>query len=88
MLEGSHRLVNRHIATTGTWRPAEVRAALAAAYPWLGEVWRGRRRPGDEAVLDGVRTTVRELTGGPATPSSCTREPCTPPLRTPDGAPG
>jgi hypothetical protein len=65
VLEGSHRLVNRHIATTGSWRPAQVRAALAAAYPWLGEVWRGRRRTGDEAVLDGVRTTVRELTGMP-----------------------
>jgi ectoine hydroxylase-related dioxygenase (phytanoyl-CoA dioxygenase family) len=65
VLEGSHRLVNRHIATTGTWRPADVRTALATAYPWLREVWRGRRHPGDEAVLDGVRVVVRELTGEP-----------------------
>jgi hypothetical protein len=65
VLEGSHRLVNRHIATTGTWRPADVRAALAAAYPWLHEVLQGGRRRGDEAVLDGVRTAVDELTGEP-----------------------
>ena len=65
VLEGSHRLVNRHIATTGIWRPADVRAALATAYPWLREVWRGRQRPGDEAILDGFRTAVRELTGEP-----------------------
>jgi ectoine hydroxylase-related dioxygenase (phytanoyl-CoA dioxygenase family) len=65
VLEGSHRLVNRHIATTGTWRPADVRAAFAASYPWLREVWQGRRGPGEEAILDGVRVSVRELTGEP-----------------------
>lgn len=65
VLEGSHRLVNRHIATTGTWRPAQVRAELARSYPWLGDVWRGRRDAGDEAVLGGVRTVLRELTGEP-----------------------
>ena len=65
VLEGSHRLVNRHIATTGTWRPADIRAALATTHPWLREVWEGGRGPGDEAVLDGVRVAVRELTGEP-----------------------
>ena len=65
VLAGSHQLVNRHIAVTGTWRPADVRAALATTYPWLEEVWRGRGCPGDEAVLDGVLTKVRELTGEP-----------------------
>jgi len=65
VLEASHRLVNHHIAMTGIWRPAEVKAALAAAYPWLHEVWNGRRYPDDEAVLDGVQIAVRELTGEP-----------------------
>nr|AHE14692.1 DAK2 domain protein [uncultured bacterium] len=65
VLEGSHRLVNRHIATTGTWRPADVRAALADSYPWLREVWGGQRHPGEDAVLGEVRTAVCELTGEP-----------------------
>ncbi|MDG4825653.1 phytanoyl-CoA dioxygenase family protein [Asanoa sp. WMMD1127] len=65
VLAGSHHLVNRHIATTGTWRPAEVKAALTAAHPWLRETWRGNREPGDEAVLDGISVEVRELTGNP-----------------------
>lgn len=65
VLEASHRLVNRHITTTGTWRPADVRTALAAAHPWLREVWTGGRPAGDEAVLDDVRVAVRELTGDP-----------------------
>jgi hypothetical protein len=65
VLEGSRRLVNRHIATTRAWRPADIKAALAAAHPWLDEAWRGRCDVGDEAVLDGVRVTVRELTGEP-----------------------
>jgi ectoine hydroxylase-related dioxygenase (phytanoyl-CoA dioxygenase family) len=65
VLSGSHRLVNHHIATTGVWRPADVKAALAAAHSWLREVWDGRRRPDDEAVLDGVPAAVRELTGEP-----------------------
>ncbi|MEV0715995.1 phytanoyl-CoA dioxygenase family protein [Asanoa sp. NPDC050611] len=65
VLAGSHRLVNRHIATTGTWRPAQIRAALGAAHPWLREVWQGRGEPGSEAVLDGVPVALRELTGQP-----------------------
>jgi hypothetical protein len=65
VLEASHRLVNDHVAATGTCRPADIRTALAAAHPWLGEVWSGHGSTGDEAVLDGVRTVVRELTGGP-----------------------
>jgi hypothetical protein len=65
VLAASHRLVNHHIATTGVWRPADVKAALAAAHPWLREVWDGGRRPDDEAVLAGVPAAVRELTGEP-----------------------
>jgi hypothetical protein len=65
VLAGSHLLVNHHIATTGVWRPADVKAALAAAHPWLREVWDGRRHADDEAVLDGVPAAVRELTGEP-----------------------
>jgi hypothetical protein len=64
VLEASHRLVNAHIAATGTWRPADVRAALAAAHPWLREVWAGQVRANEEAVVGGVRVVVRELTGG------------------------
>ena len=60
VLAGSHRLVNRHIETTGTWKPAEVKAA---AHPWLVSAMAGEREVGDEAVLDGVPVAVRELTG-------------------------
>jgi hypothetical protein len=63
VLEASHRLVNGHIAATGTWRSADVRAALAAAHPWLREVWAGGGRANDEAVVGGVRVVLRELTG-------------------------
>ncbi|MEV6488018.1 phytanoyl-CoA dioxygenase family protein, partial [Actinoplanes sp. NPDC051633] len=65
VLSGSHHLVNRHIATTGTWKPAAVKAALTAAHPWLADVWRGNRRPGDEAVVNDVPLSIRELTGAP-----------------------
>jgi hypothetical protein len=65
VLEGSHQLVNRHIAATGVWRSGPLRADLAAAHPWLAEVWQGRHEPGASAVLDGVPVTVRELTGDP-----------------------
>lgn len=63
VLEASHRLVNDHIAATGTWRPADVRTALTAAHPWLHEVFTGARRADDGAVVGGVRIAVRELTG-------------------------
>jgi hypothetical protein len=57
---------------------ARVRASLAA-HPWL----RGLREPSDEGdciqrymndgtVVDGVPLRVVELTGNPATSSSCT----------------
>lgn len=65
VLEGSHEVVNRHIARTGVWASGEVRAALADTHPWLGDLGRGRRAVGDTAVLDGVPVTVRELTGAP-----------------------
>jgi hypothetical protein len=68
LLSGSHRLFNRHIATTGTWRPAEVKAALALRHPWLRDVWSNDRRAApiaidDGAMLDGVHVRVQELTG-------------------------
>jgi hypothetical protein len=65
VLAGSHHLVNHHIEATGTWKSAEIRTALAAAHPWLSSVWRGERRPGDKAVLDGAEITLHELTGDP-----------------------
>jgi ectoine hydroxylase-related dioxygenase (phytanoyl-CoA dioxygenase family) len=68
VLSGSHQLFNRHIATTGTWRPAEVKAALASRHPWLRDLWSEDRGAapiaiGDGAMLDGVQVRVRELTG-------------------------
>ncbi|HEX6686667.1 MAG TPA: phytanoyl-CoA dioxygenase family protein [Candidatus Limnocylindrales bacterium] len=68
VLSGSHRLFNGHIATTGTWRPAEVKAALASRHPWLRELWSEDRAAapiaiGDGAMLDGVHVRVQELTG-------------------------
>jgi hypothetical protein len=46
VLPESHRLVNRHLATTGIWRPAEVRAALGARNPWLRDLWGAGPAPG------------------------------------------
>jgi hypothetical protein len=73
VVPGSHRLFNRHIATTGIWRSAEVRAALGAEHPWLGGLWGDRAAdPGrvarylDEgAVIADTRFRVLELTGSP-----------------------
>ncbi len=59
VLTGSHRLVNRHVAATGTWRPADVRAALAAAHPWLRDLWAGRSVAADA----GPGVALCELTG-------------------------
>lgn len=61
VLTGSHRLVNRQIAATGTWRTADLRAALAGAHPWLRDLWAGR--PVDADAGPGV--ALRELTGDP-----------------------
>jgi hypothetical protein len=60
VLAGSHRLVNRHIATTGGWRPADVKAALYAAHPWLA-------RPDFDRPLTvaGGPVELTELTGAP-----------------------
>lgn len=72
VLVGSHQLVNRHIAATGQWRPAEIKAALAASGPWLRDLWSGGAEAGrvarylsEGATVDGVRLVVRELTGSP-----------------------
>jgi hypothetical protein len=62
VLTGSHHLVNRHITATGTWRPADVRAALAAAHPWLRDLWAGRPTA---AADDDLGVGLRELTGDP-----------------------
>jgi hypothetical protein len=59
VLTGSHRLVNGHIAATGTWRPADVRTALADAHPWLRDLWAGRPVAADA----GPGVALRELTG-------------------------
>jgi phytanoyl-CoA dioxygenase PhyH len=68
VLSGSHHLFNRHIATTGSWRPSEVKPALAAGHPWLRTLWTRDRATapitiGDEAVLDGVHLKLQEITG-------------------------
>jgi hypothetical protein len=72
VLPGSHRLFNRHIATTGTWRPADVKAALGSESSWLRDLWgtgseRGRvaRYLDDGTTIDGTRFRVQELTGAP-----------------------
>jgi Phytanoyl-CoA dioxygenase (PhyH) len=72
VLPGSHRLFNEHIAATGQWRPADVKAALAAKSPWLRDLWtagtgpgRVERLVGEGAVVDGVPLRVEELTGEP-----------------------
>ncbi|GAA0902088.1 phytanoyl-CoA dioxygenase family protein [Virgisporangium aurantiacum] len=68
VLSGSHRLFNRHIASTGTWRPAVVKAALASRHPWLRTVWSEDRQVapttiGSGTMLDGAHVQVQELTG-------------------------
>jgi hypothetical protein len=70
VLSGSHRLFNRHIAATGTWRPADVKAALASRHPWLRDLWSGgsgedrvARFLDREVPIDADRVCVRELTG-------------------------
>jgi hypothetical protein len=60
VLAGSHRLVNRHIAGTGSARPADVKAALSAAHPWLT-----RPDPERPLVAGDVTVTLEELTGAP-----------------------
>jgi hypothetical protein len=71
VLPGSHRWFNRYVSA-GTWRPAEVKAALAAEHPWLRDLWTGRREPDRVArylergaVVGEDRVRVRELTGAP-----------------------
>ncbi len=72
VLAGSHRVFNRHIAATGQWRSAEVKAALAAANPWLRGLWSAGKDPGrvaryveEGAAVDDTHLRVRELTGAP-----------------------
>jgi ectoine hydroxylase-related dioxygenase (phytanoyl-CoA dioxygenase family) len=68
VVSGSHRLFNRHIQSTGIWRPADVKAALGSRHPWLRALWGEDRHVGpvavdDDAMLDGVHVRVQELTG-------------------------
>jgi ectoine hydroxylase-related dioxygenase (phytanoyl-CoA dioxygenase family) len=70
VLPESHRLFNCHVATTGNWRPAEVKAALGSEHPWLRDLWGAGSEPGrvarylqDGAVIDGTHLRVQELTG-------------------------
>jgi hypothetical protein len=72
VLAGSHRLFNRHIATTGQWRPAEVKAALAAKSAWLRDLWGAGAEAGrvdrhlrHGAAVEGIRLRVEELTSAP-----------------------
>jgi hypothetical protein len=72
VLPGSHRLFNSHIATTGTWRPAEVKAALGERHPWLRDLWASAPQPGrvarylkEGATIADAHLRVRELTGTP-----------------------
>jgi hypothetical protein len=72
VLAPSHRLFNHEIATTGTWRPGEVKAALSARHPWLRDLWgpgtesgRVARYLDEGATVDGTHLRVRELTGSP-----------------------
>jgi hypothetical protein len=72
VLPESHRLFNRHIATTGTWRPAEVKAALGSQHAWLRDLWgtgsesgRVTRYMDEGATIADAHLRVRELTGSP-----------------------
>jgi len=72
VLPQSHRLFNRHIATTGTWRSADVKAALGTEHPWLRDLWGQEAQPDrvtryleEGAVVDGSQLRVQELTGEP-----------------------
>jgi hypothetical protein len=72
VLPQSHRLFNRHIAATGKWRPAEVKAELGSKHPWLRDLWGQGSQPGrvaryleEGAVIDSSHLRVHELTGPP-----------------------
>jgi ectoine hydroxylase-related dioxygenase (phytanoyl-CoA dioxygenase family) len=72
VIPGSHRLFNRRAVTSGVWRPADVKAALARDHRWLRDLWNGGSDTGrvarflDEGtVIDGDRFRVHELTGAP-----------------------
>jgi hypothetical protein len=72
VLPQSHRLFNRHIATTGTWRPADVKAALGSDHSWLRNLWGAGSESGrvaryleEGATIDGTHFRVQELTGSP-----------------------
>jgi hypothetical protein len=72
VLPESHRLFNRCAATTGNWRPAEVKAALGSNHSWLRTLWGGSSEPGrvaryleEGAIVDGTHLRLQELTGSP-----------------------
>jgi hypothetical protein len=72
VLPGSGRMYNRHIAATGQWRPAELKAALGAKHPWLRDLWGADAQPGRVAryleqgvTVDDTELRVHQLTGSP-----------------------
>jgi hypothetical protein len=72
VIPGTHHLFNGHIAKTGVWRPADVKAALAAEHEWFRDLWqpdgesrRTARYLEEGTVINGVRFRVQELTGDP-----------------------
>lgn len=73
ILTGSHRLVEKHSATSETLvHSPELKRRLGAAHPWLHDLWdkesrhdRIRRFMDEGAEIDGIPLRVVELTGEP-----------------------
>ena len=75
VLEGSHRLVERLVASgkTGLGHSREIRDSLAAAHPWLHALWSKSSDESSRAIyslgttqeVDGVEVKLEELTGAP-----------------------
>jgi len=74
VLAGSHRLVERFVATGGDagGHSRDVRHALMCSDPWLRRLWsreeredRPARFMAEDVVVDGVAVSVLELTGEP-----------------------
>jgi len=74
VLAGSHRLVERFVATGagGAGHSRDVRQALMRTHPWLRALWSAVERPDrvqrfmvEGALVDGVALRVLELDGAP-----------------------